>query len=128
MIQKFLKYYRFTVLVSILVVKYRLLIWVLSDRALIKTLEKRFAALKNRKPMRSAVLPAPLITRRVNTVLRRLFPRAKCLLRSVVLNETLMLNGYTDQKIKFGVKYDEDKLLAHAWIGSDGGFNKVYEL
>jgi hypothetical protein len=116
------------VLVSILVVKYRLLIWILSDRALILTLEKRFDTLKNRKPLLSAALPAQLITRRVNTVLRRLYPRTRCLLRSVVLNETLMRYGYTDQKIKLGVKYDEDKLLAHAWIGSDGGFNKVYEL
>ena len=128
LIQKFLKYYRFVVLVSFLVAKYRLLIWVLSDRALIRTLEKRFNDLKSRKSSGGAALPSQLINRRVNTVLRRLYPRAKCLVRSVVLNETLMLYGYTDQKIKFGVKYAEDKLLAHAWIVSGSGFNKVYEL
>ena len=116
------------VLVSFLVAKYRVLIWVLSDRALIQTLEKRFAALKSRESSGSAALPAQLINRRVNTVLRRLYPRAKCLVRSVVRNETMMLYGYTDQKIKFGVKYEEDKLLAHAWIVSGGDFNKVYEL
>ncbi|MDT8432934.1 MAG: lasso peptide biosynthesis B2 protein [Bacteroidales bacterium] len=128
MIQKFLKYYRFVVLVSFLVVKYRVLIWVLSDRALIRTLEKRFEVLKNRKSSGSAALPPQLITRRVNAVLRRLYPRTRCLLQSVVLNETLMLYGYTDQKVKFGVKYEDDKLLAHAWIGSGGDFKKVHEL
>lgn len=128
LILKLLKYYRFVVLVSFLVVKYRVLIWVLSDRALIRILEKRFIALKNRESSGSAAFPPQLITRRVNTVLRRMYPRTRCLVRSVVLNETLMLCGYTDQKIKFGVKYETEKLLAHAWIGSGGDFKKVYEL
>lgn len=116
------------VLVSLLVAKYRVLIWVLSDRALIRNLEKRFDVLKNRESSGSASLPPQLITRRVNVVLRRMYPRTRCLLRSVVLNEALMLYGYTNQKIKFGVKYEEDKLLAHAWIGSGGDFKKVCEL
>lgn len=116
------------VLVSFLVLKYRVLIWVLSDRALIQNLEKRFKVLKNRESSGSAALPPQHITRRVNTVLRRLYPRSRCLVRSVVLNETLMLQGYTDQKIKFGVKYENDRLLAHAWIGSGGDFKTVHEL
>jgi hypothetical protein len=128
LIQKLLKYYRFVVLVSFLVLKYQVLIWVLSDRALIRNLEKRFDVLKNRESSGSATLPPQLITRRVNVVLRRMYPRTRCLVRSIVLNETLMLYGYTDQKIKFGVKYENERLLAHAWIGAGCSFKKVYEL
>lgn len=128
LIQKFLKYYWFILLVSILVVKYRFLIWVLSDRALIETLEKRFDALKRRKLRFSAAHTAQIIIQRVNAVLRRLYPRTRCLVRSVVLNETLMLSGHTDQKIKFGVKFDDDRLLAHAWIDRDEGYEKLYDL
>jgi hypothetical protein len=125
---KFLKYYRFVILVSLLVLKYRLLIWVLSDKALIGYLGKRFDALKRREPGRSAELPSQTITRRVNAVLGRLYPRARCLVRSVVLNETLMLHGHTNQKIKFGIKYEENKLLAHAWINTGSDFKTIYEL
>lgn len=115
-------------LVSILVLKYRVLIWYLSDKALIRTLEKRFDTLKSRKPLRSAAIPAQLITRRVNAVLRRIYPRSRCLVRSVVLNELLMYFGHTDQMISFGVKLEEDRLLAHAWIGSASSYEKLYEL
>ena len=39
-----------------------------------------------------------------------------------------MLYGHTDQKIKFGIKYEEDKLLAHAWINASSDFKTIYEL
>ena len=128
MIQKFLKYYRFILLVSFLVMKYRVLLLVLSDKALIRYLGKRFDALKLREHGNKIAFPAYIITRRVNAVLGRLYPRARCLVRSVVLNETLMLHGHTDQKIKFGIKYAEDKLLAHAWINTNSDFKTIYEL
>lgn len=128
MVSKFLKYYRFVILASLLVLKYRLLLWVLSDKALIGYLGKRFDTLKRRMPEQSAELPARIVTRRVNTVLARLYPRSRCLVRSVVLNETLMLHGHTDQKIKFGIKYEGDKLLAHAWINASSDFKTIYEL
>ena len=108
--------------------KYRLLILVLSDRALISYLMKRFDALKSRKPVRISKLSAPILTRKVNAILNRLYPRSNCLVRSVILNETLMLHGHTNQKIRFGIKYEEDKLLAHAWIGPVSDFKTIYEL
>lgn len=101
---------------------------VLSDRALISYLMKRFDTLKSRKPVRASELSAPILTRRVNTVLNHLYSRSSCLVRSVTLNETLMLHGHTNQKIKFGIKYEEDKLLAHAWIGTGSDFKTIYEL
>ena len=115
-------------MVSLLVLKYRMLLWVLSDKALIGYLGKRFDALKRREPGRSVKLRSHIVTRRVNTVLAKLYPRSRCLVRSVVLNETLMLHGYTDQKIRFGIKYEENKLLAHAWINSGSDFKTIYEL
>jgi hypothetical protein len=128
LIQKIGKYYRFVLLVSFLVMKYRVMLFVLSDKALIRYLGKRFDTLKREEPIFTKPLPVVIITRRVNAVLGRLYPRTRCLVRSVVLNETLMLHGYTDQKIKFGIKYEEDKLLAHAWIGPGSDFKTIYEL
>ncbi len=115
-------------LVSFLVLKYRLLIWLLSDKALISYLGKRFDALRKGSPVRPVDFPAHIVTRRVNTVLCRLYPRTRCLVRSVVLNETLMLHGHTGQKIKFGIKYEDNQLLAHAWIGPGSEFKTIYEL
>jgi hypothetical protein len=108
--------------------KYRVLLLVLSDKALIRYLGKRFDTLKREELLFTKPLPVKIITRRVNAVLGRLYPRTRCLVRSVVLNETLMLHGHTDQKIKFGIKYNEDKLLAHAWIGPGSDFKTIYEL
>lgn len=115
-------------IVSFLVMKYRVLIWILSDGALIRVLEKRFDGLKCRKPLLQSSLSRNVVHRRIIAVLRLLYPKTSCMVNSFVLNESLMLFGYTDQKINFGVKYENDKLLAHAWVGDGGDFIKVYEL
>ncbi len=128
MIRKILKYYVFVGLVSLLVLKYRILLFCLTDKAIIRALEKRFHVLKNREALFSSGLPAHLIIKRVNLVFKRLFPQAKCLIKSIVQNEILMLYGFKDQKIKLGVKYEEDKLLAHAWVIRGNGFKSVHEL
>ncbi len=72
--------------------------------------------------------PRQMITRRVNAVLRRMYPRTRCLVRSIVLNESLMRYGYTNQNIKIGVKFEKEKLLAHAWIGNGGEYKKLCDL
>lgn len=128
MIAKFLKYYRFVFLVSLLVVKYRMLMLVLSDKALIQTLVKRFDGLRSRKDVKEGNLTKYIVTRRVNAVLNRLYPRARCLVRSVVLNEILIQFGHTEEKIKFGLKLKDEKMLAHAWVSAKSDFKMIYEL
>jgi len=116
------------ILVSLLVLKYRVMILLLSDRALIQHLVKHIDRLKERNSEYKRELSKKVITKRVNVILNRLYPQTRCLVRSIVLNEALIMHGHTDQTIKFGLKYENEQMLAHAWIFDGVGFKEIHKL
>lgn len=111
-----------------LAVKYSILFVIFSDRALLQYLIHRFEMLERKDSVYTDHLSKENVTRRVYSVLNRLFPRSRCLLRSIVLNEILILRGHNDQKIKFGLKKENSRLQAHAWVFSANGYEKIFEL
>lgn len=128
MIKKFLKYYRLVFLVSVLTLKYRILIIVLSDPSFIKYINRRFFELRKKRSLVKANLTKKLLIKRINKVCIKFYPNITCLVRSLVLNEVLILKGYTDETIKFGVKYDQQMILAHAWVHSKNDFKILFKI
>lgn len=128
MIVRILKYYKIIFLVTVLLMKFRILQLTSSDSELLSRVKGRFRDLKEREERQNSVIPKAVLVRRVITVFKRLYQGAGCLARSVVLNEILLLHGYKDEKVKFGIRFENDKILAHAWVSSPCNYKIVSEL
>lgn len=126
MINKFIKYYKYVFLVFCLLIKYQLFFRILSNRALSKYIRKRFESL--RKKERKAKSYKSDIHKRVSAVINIFFPRLSCLKRSLIINEILVCNGYAEEQIKIGIRNENEKLYAHAWIIPVKGFKTVYKI
>ena|SRR5689334_5177132 len=55
----------------------------------------------------------------LDAVIRRAFPRSKCLVRSLALTWLLRRNGI-DGTLVIGVRKQESRLEAHAWVEHEG--------
>ena len=130
MIKKFLKYYKLVFWVSVLTLKYRFLLSMLSDQALINFITFHLPALREKEKRRDNKLSKNILIKRTSIILKRFFPNVKCLINSLVLCEILIRSGYRDEQIMFGLNLDEEKVMAHAWINEnrDNNYVIIYRL
>uniref|UniRef100_UPI0040579CC8 lasso peptide biosynthesis protein n=1 Tax=Candidatus Electrothrix sp. TaxID=2170559 RepID=UPI0040579CC8 len=127
MFKKVQKYYRIVTLISFFRIKYLLLFTILQDKMVIKYLSSRFQTQVNFTEKHTDH-SKNLMIKKTEAVLNRIFPNARCLVRSAVINETLLAYGYPPERIKIGLKIEGNQLFAHAWINKNSKFEKIYEL
>ena len=113
-----------------LTLKYRFLLSMLSDQALINFITFHLPALREKEKRRDNKLSKNILIKRTSIILKRFFPNVKCLINSLVLCEILIRSGYRDEQIMFGLNLDEEKVMAHAWINEnrDNNYVIIYRL
>lgn len=100
-----------------LVIAIRLSLWIFPFRWLNNWLSKLGSANFDNQPTDQIVISN--VTRSVR-LCSRYVPHASCLTQALATQTLLRLRGL-DSQIKFGVDKDEnEKLIAHAWVESDG--------
>lgn len=99
-----------------LVIMVRLALWVIP----FSTLHRRWSSMLPGlvRPAQNTRLPAARIAWLV-TVASRYVPRAHCLTRAVVAQYLLARAGYLTE-LHIGVRKDDGRLAAHAWLEHDG--------
>lgn len=100
-----------------LVITIRLSLWIFPFRWLNNWLSKLGSPNIGSQPTDQIVIGN--VTRSVRSC-SRYVPRASCLTQALATQTILRLKGL-DSQLKFGVDKDEnEKLVAHAWVESDG--------
>lgn len=128
MIKKIFKYRRLIFNVLIRTVYYRLLIFLFSDKAILKKISKKdFEACKEYSEFE--MQPTKRILRQTDRIINRSLSNTSCLARSLVKRDILTLYGVKSE-VCFGILKEDDELRAHSWISieDDSGYLKVFEL
>ncbi len=129
MINKVLKYRLVISQILFLALKYKLLFLLLS--------EKKFASItisSTQNPINTRYIknkwkqPKQKLISLSNKILKTIFPKTNCLIKSLVTKEFLQIYGF-NICLNFGINKTGSQLKAHAWtgIGLNQKYIKIYQ-
>jgi hypothetical protein len=128
MLRKLLKYRKLVFLVVIHLVKHQVYRFILSDRNLVNQLMKSYPLKEEPSGDPLAMQLKMRLIRQIDRIMTKLMPGVSCLVRTSVQRDVLAYYGMS-AAICIGVKKEEDKFLAHAWLKEDNdqGYTKLVQ-
>lgn len=128
MINRILKYKKLIFLVVFYLVKYQLLLILLTNRQLLRKMNS--LPKKSITPFTPALMqPKRRFYRQIDMIINRINPSTTCLVRSAIKRDVMLHFGVTS-KILLGVRKEENILKAHSWLIEEKsqGFLKLCQL